>query len=284
MTRIRINSAFLNRNIPLVVCMVFCAAPFLSFAQSPGLKGLVVERYYVSDTLDSAVSLMPNLPPGSVTYRIFVDMEKGYRFQAVFGSDGHPMKIATTTSFYNHPVHGNNLGNLIYDATLPSSTVMLDSWISVGAASTVHVGTMKSDDDTVGNIANKKLALSNADSSAGIPLNKRDGLKRIRLGTEMPRVTALNIDSFLNELKNPTSINTGYSFVTENGSWACIGGSSNEAESGNRVLIGQFTTSGDFSFTLNLQLGKPGGGYEQYVADKPFGGQRTNPSLKFSSR
>lgn len=275
---------FLKINNSLVACMFFFATPFFSFSQSPGLKGLVVERYYVSDTLDSSVSLMPNLPKGSVTYRIFVDMEKGYRFQAVFGSDGHPMKIATTTSFYNHPVHGNNLGNLIYDATLSSSTVMLDSWISVGAASTVHVGIMKADDDTVGNIANKRLALSNADSSAGIPLTKSDGLKRIRLGTELPRVTALNIDSFLNELKNPTSIATGYSFVTENGSWACIGGSSNETESGNRVLIGQFTTSGDFSFSLNLQLGKPGGGYEQYVADKPSGNQRTNASLKFSSR
>ncbi|MGR6087836.1 MAG: hypothetical protein ACU4F9_06665 [Arcticibacter sp.] len=248
------------------------------------MKALVVERYYVSDTLDSSVSLIPNLPAGSVTYRIFVDMQKGYRFQAVFGSKGHPMRIATSTSFYNHPVHGNNLGNLIYDASLPSSTVMLDSWISVGAASTVHLGVMKADDDTVGNIANKRLALSNADVSAGIPLTEKDGLKRIRLGSEMPRVTALNIDTLLYELKNPASIPSGYVFETENGSWACIGGSANESDKSNRVLIGQFTTSGDFTFSLNLQLGKPGGGYEQYVAEKPFGGQMTSPSLKFSSR
>lgn len=278
------KSMVLKRNIIRFVCMVFCAWPFLTFAQKPGLKGIVVERYYVTDTLDSSVSLLPNLPAGSVTYRVFVDMEKGYRFQAVFGSEGHPMRIATSTSFYNQPVHGNNLANLIYDASLPSSTAMLDSWISVGAASSVHLGVMKVDDDTVGNIANKRLALSNKDASAGLPLTERDGLKRIRLGAEMPRVTALNIDSLLYELKNPSSLPQGYAFETENGSWACIGGSSNETDTYNRVLIGQFTTSGDFSFTLNLQLGKPGGGYEQYVADKPFGAQLTSSSLKFSSR
>lgn len=274
----------LKRKIIRYVCILFCAWPLAAFAQKPGLKGILVERYYVSDTLDSSVSLLPNLPAGSVTYRIFVDMEKGYRFQAVFGSEGHPMRIATSTSFYNHPVHGSNLANLIYDASLPSSTVMLDSWISVGAASSVHLGVMKVDDDTVGNIANKRLALSNKDASAGIPLTERDGLKRIRIGAEMPRVTALNIDNLLHELKNPSSLPQGYAFETENGSWACIGGSSNETDTSNRVLIGQFTTSGDFSFTLNVQLGKPGGGYEQYVADRPFGTQLTTPSLKFSGR
>lgn len=284
MTIFRINMAFLKINNSLVACMFFFAIPFFSFSQSPGLKGLVVERYYVSDTLDSSVSLMPNLPAGSVTYRIFVDMEKGYRFQAVFGSEGHPMRIATSTSFYNHPVHGSNLANLIYDASLPSSTVMLDSWISVGAASSVHLGVMKVDDDTLGNISNKRLALSNTDASAGVPLTEIDGLKRIPIGAEMPRITALNIDNLLYELKNPSSLPQGYAFETENGSWACIGGSSNETDTFNRVLIGQFTTSGDFSFSLNLQLGKPGGGYEQYVADKPTGNQRTNASLKFSSR
>jgi hypothetical protein len=278
------NNIALTSIILRLVFIIFCAWPCTLFSQTSGLKALVVERYYVSDTLDSSVSLIPNLPAGSVTYRIFVDMQKGYRFQAVFGSEGHPMRIATSTSFYNHPVHGNNLGNLIYDASLPSSTVMLDSWISVGAASTVHLGVMKADDDTIGNIANKRLALSNADVSAGIPLTEKDGLKRIRLGSEMPRVTALNIDTLLYELKNPASIPSGYVFETENGSWACIGGSANESDTSNRVLIGQFTTSGDFTFSLNLQLGKPGGGYEQYVAEKPFGGQMTSPSLKFSSR
>lgn len=284
MTFIEPSKSFFTRIIQNLVCVLFCALSSLSYSQVPGLKGLIVERYYVSDSLDSSVSLMPNLPTGSVTYRIFVDMRKGYRFQAVFGSEGHPMRIATSTSFYNHPVHGNNLGNLIYDASLPSSTVMLDSWISVGAASAVHLGVMKSDDDTASNIVNKRLALSNTDSSAGVPVMEKDGLKRIRIGAELPRVTALNIDVLLNELKNPQSLSKGFTFETENGSWACIGGTANDSDTNNRVLIGQFTTSGDFTFSLNLQLGKPGGGYEQYVVENPFGEQMTSPSLKFSSR
>lgn len=256
----------------------------MGFAQNSGLKGIIVERYYVADSMDASVALLPNLTEGATTYRIYVDMEPGYRFQAVFGSEGHPMKLATTTSFYNHPVHGNNLANLIYDAALPSSTVMLDSWISVGAASSVHVGVLKAHDDTVGNIKNVRGVLLNNDASCAPPLTAKDGLMRLPLGKEMPRVTALNIDTLLQALKNPSGIPTGFEFITTNGSWACIGGSSNESAHGNRVLIGQFTTTGVFSCILNVQLGKPGGGFEQHVFSNPSPGQFANKSLGFISR
>ena len=41
----------------------------------------------------------------------------------------------------------------------------------------------------------------------------------------------------------------------------------------NRILIAQITTDGVFSFELNLQIGTPDGGTENYVARKPVGNE-----------
>lgn len=249
-----------------------------------GLKGLIVERYYVADSTDARLSKTDQLPEGSVTYRVFVDMKPGYKFQACFGSDGHPMRIATTTTFYNHPVYGNNIATLIYDASLSGGTCMLDSWLSTGAASAVHYGVLKEDDDSIGTIVNALGCLSNQDATIGHPLASRDGLFRLETGKSVPKITAMGMDGLLDALKSPSPAPNGFDFTTENGTWACMGGSSFEFNGSNRILIGQFTTSGVFSFQLNIQLGKPGGGFEQYVASNPDPGQFVSPTLRFTSR
>lgn len=255
----------------------------LSFAQG-GLNGLIVERYYIADSTDARLSKNNQLPKGSVTYRVFVDMKPGYQFQACFGSEGHPMWISTTTAFYNHPIYGSNIATLIYDASLSGGTCMLDSWLSTGAASAVHYGIMKSEDDTVGTIVNALGALQNHDETAGPPISTHDGLFRVGPGKTVPKITAIGIDELLEALKTPQTDDTGFEFKTENGAWACIGGSSLEHNGSNRVLIGQFTTSGIFSFQLNIQLGRPSGGFEQYVASDPDPGQFVSPTLRFTSR
>lgn len=265
-------------------CIFMMFASCLTSIAQDGLKGLVVERYYVTDSTDARFSKTTNLPEGSVTYRVFVDMKPGYQFQACFGSEGHPMNISTTTSFYNHPVYGNNIATLIYDATLSGGTCMLDSWLSTGAASAVHYGVMKDDDDTVGTIINALGVLRHHDETIGLPITTHDGLTRVVPGRSVPKITAMGIDDLLDALKGAESSINGYEFKTENGTWACMGGSSFERNGNNRVLIGQFTTSGVFSFQLNIQLGKPGGGFEQYVASDPDPGQFVSPSLRFTSR
>lgn len=249
-----------------------------------GLLGIVVERYYVADSADAARSKANNLPLGSTTYRVFVDMKAGYRFQAVFGSEGHPMSISTTTSFYNHPVYGNNIANLIYDASLSGGTCMLDSWISAGAASMVHYGVMKSDDDTSGTIINAQGLLQNNGPDTTRPVSQYDGLKKIKPGQLLPKLTTLNMEPLLDALLNSSEIPDGFLFKSENASWACMGGSSHEINGKNRVLIGQFTTSGEFSFNINIQLGKPGGGFEQYVSANPDPGQFVSDTLVFTSQ
>src|ERR1700740_452253 len=71
-----------------------------------GLEGIIVEKYYVADANDNANSI-GNLPIGAVTYRVFVDMLPGYKFQALYGVTGHAMTIQTSTTFFNNEDRGD---------------------------------------------------------------------------------------------------------------------------------------------------------------------------------
>ena len=104
-----------------------------SYAQQ-GLEKVIVEKYYISNAYDtSANNYASKLPQGSVTYRIFADLLPGYKFSAAYGSPEHTLKIATTTTFFNNIDHGATIPNIIPYRTLRKNTVMLDSWLSVGA-------------------------------------------------------------------------------------------------------------------------------------------------------
>ena len=80
---------------------------FKGFTQD-GLEGVIVEKFYVSTEADNAGKLYSgDLPKGSVTYRIYVDLKPGFRFQAAYGSPQHPLVIESTKNFYNHLENGN---------------------------------------------------------------------------------------------------------------------------------------------------------------------------------
>lgn len=239
-----------------------------------GLEKIIVEKYYISELKDSTV-VGGRLPAGSVTYRIYVDMLPGYKFQAAYGVPGHELRLATTTLFFNHEDYGGTTPNVIPDRNLKDNTVMLDSWLSAGGASEKNLGVLKSEDNGIETIVNEKGFLQNANPDAGIPLTKQDGL----IAGIPPTVTGFGIDSIIKVFNNKTN---GSLFSTTNGSWACFGGSSGPTPE-NKVLIAQITTNGIFSFELNIQIGKPGGGAEQYVAKNPVGNEILFPGLIYSS-
>jgi hypothetical protein len=209
------------------------------------LENIIVEQYYVATEKDYKVNEGGTLAKGSVTYRIYVDLKPGYVLQAVFGSDKHPLKIETSTEFFNNTSYGATKGDFIDDKKLNENTVALDSWLTLGAATRSHNGILRTEDQD-GSII-KKPGLKNADG-----LFESEIKSAISFGT-------INFDSFYGKKKVSSVSST-------NGSWAVYGGVKGPTEE-NKILIAQLTTDGKLSFDLNIQIGKPNnGGPIQFVA------------------
>ena len=247
-----------------------------------GLEDIIVEKYYISEANDTnANSIGGNLPIGSVTYRIYVDMLPGYNFQAAFGLTNHELRIETSTQFFNNMDYGNT-SPTFSKSNSAKNTVMLDSWLSVGSACNGYFGVLKSDDDGLNNNVNSCTGCSSSsilqsnNADAGIPLLTQDGL----LAGTPASVTAVGISSIINVFGNTSN---GNLFSTDNGSWAALGGATGPDVNTNRVLIAQLTTDGILTFKLNIQLGTPGGGTEQYVAENPTGAEIQLASLLYDS-
>lgn len=251
----------MNRFI-LSTFLTFSLVPTAILAQytppdETALEAIIVERYYVSDTLDVTDSDGGFLDTCSVTYRVFVDLKAGYRMQAVFGNERNLLKLETETVFFNNEDRGEISGNLIGANYLGDNTVALDSWVSMGPASNSHWGVLKtadSDGSVVGG-ENSDGGSEGVDGGIlvyvndviGTPISEADGLIE---GT-VPTLTAvgLNLDIFGDE-------NLGSVFETSGGAWAVLEGVVGPTDE-NIVLIGQFTTQGQFTFRMNIQIGIP---------------------------
>ena len=243
-----------------------------SYAQN-GLENIIVEKYYVSNAADAA-GTVGVLPTGSVTYRIYADMLPGYKFQVLYGVPTHALTLSTSTTFFNNEDRGATNANAIANAQLKNNSVALDSWFSVGAAAAGQMGVLKTEDNGAANLLPivSNPMLKNVDPSAGIALNVQDG---IITGTP-EGVTFVGLTTELDVFDALSQV--GNSFTTSNGSIASLNGSTGPTAT-NRVLIGQFTTTGVFQFALNVQIGTPSGGTQQYVSSNPVGAEITIPSL-----
>lgn len=256
------------------ITSVFVLLLLSAFVRAQGLQDIIVETYYISDAADAAGSI-GTLPEGSVTYRIYVDMASGYKFQAAYGSPTHTLSIGTTTSFFNNEDRGATTPT--YTKTqAKNNTVMLDSWLSVGAACAGNFGILKADDNGTSTVVNADGLLKNNNAQAGIPLTLQDGL----LAGTPQAVTTVGIASEL-AVFDATS-QAGNLFTTTNGSWASLNGSAGPTPD-NRVLIAQITTDGVLSFELNIQIGDSVGGVEKYVAKNPVGNETVFSGLTYAS-
>lgn len=275
------NTSILNcmQNITFIVSFIFIS--LVTYAQD-GLERIIVEKYYISDLNDATLNNVGGeLPIGSTTYRIYLDMLPGFRFQSCFGSDipDHPLIIGTSTKFFNNEDRGSIFPTFNKNAT-KNNTVLLDSWVSGGYACAGNLGILKSQDNSVETVVNNDGILKNINPDAGIPLTQQDGLIA---GTTNQIIVAgiTDGDSGLNRLLDNTNDGPiGSTLMTTNGLWGVPGGSAGPDTVQNIVLIGQFTTDGDFSFELNVQIGKTGN-VEQYVARNREGDERTNSSLVY---
>ena len=246
-----------------------------------GLEGIVVEKFYISNAADSIDAVNNGavypLYVGSTTYRVYANLLPGYKVVQIFGSTEDPLTIQTSTAFYNDP----NFGFKVYQGTslnnTKKNTTLIDSYITSGGVASGLVGVLKSE-DTDGSIGNLQGILANTDPQMGLPItgaNSADGL--------LPGSPILpNVLGISNEL-DIFDQTVGSIFTATNGAIATLGGMEG-ATSSNHVLLGQFTTNGDFGFKLNLQLLTPiPGESEVYVAETPTGTQLTDTTLTYNS-
>jgi len=251
---------------------------FISNANAQGLENVIVEKYYISDANDATVNSTGGvLPVGSVTYRIYLDMLPDYIFQSAYGDPDHELRIETSTLFFNNEDRGavHPTFNFNY---CDDNTVMLDSWLSVGAACNSRLGILKSEDDGVATVINSDGVLQNNDPAMGIPLTQEDGLI---MGTPEPVIT-VGIGNEIMVFDSQNDGTNGPVFSTMNGAWASVNGSVGPDPALNQVLIAQITTDGIFSFSLNVQIrNQITLAVENYVASGAMGNEILFPALNY---
>jgi Bacterial Ig domain/Secretion system C-terminal sorting domain len=264
----------------LILGLALATAGITAQAQN-GLESIVVEKYYVSNAADAAGSAGA-LQVGSVTYRIYADMLPGYNFQALYGTPGatgHTLLVNTSTTFFNNEDYGGT-GPTISATNVRKNSALIDSWFSVGGAAGGQMGVIKSEDSN-GSPGNAQGILQNNNPTASGPLNigttasmlANDGMiPGAPVGVTLVGISGVDLAAF-----DGTS-QVGNSFSTNNGSIAALGGAVGPTAA-NRVLIGQFTSTGVLHFELNVQIGTPSGGVQQYVASNPVGAEISIPSL-----
>lgn len=215
---------------------------------------IIVETYYIADENDAGDTDGGNLPEEAVTYRIFIDMKPGYLMGTIFGDQLHELRIETSTQFFNNEDRGEQTGNKINAARLDCNTVALDSWITIGAASSAHFGVLKSEDpdgSLIGGLYNDGGSesisgglLVNDDEHISIPLTTADGL----IPGIPPEITTVGLD-----LEVFGDQNDGPVLSASNGGWTVLGGYIGQNEE-NRVLIAQITTDGELYCKLNFSI------------------------------
>jgi hypothetical protein len=264
------------------ICLVFLA---VTVSAQAGLQGILVEPYYVTSKDDTkAFNSSGVLEEGSVTYRIYVDLEPGYRFQAAYGSPEHPLVISSDCVFFNHNHSGNTYPNIIPERDLARDIVLLDSWVTAGAATENHIGVPRKNDFLAkdGLLRFKDGFLRNtvklSEDDIGpltLSLEDCDGLARTQ---SLPVTTIYNMDSLGWAM---SSVSRAKRLYVENGAWACMGKGSLGADSlsGNHVLIAQVTTAGKLDYKLNIMIGTPDGKSIQYVYGNPQDREVLHPAL-----
>lgn len=255
-----------------------------------GLEGIIVEKYYQANAADVANATSNGattaLTTNSVTYRIYVDMASGYKFNLLFGDASRPLTVNTTTAFYNDPTYGVSVNpGTISAVNIRKNTAMIDSWFTTGGVGNGYVGVQKSldADGTIGNA--QSILANNPGGCFGDPITGAGGKDGFVLTSSL---TAGSTPYYVvpNSLGLGTALDvldqiSGGSISINGGSIAALGGVVGPTAE-NRVLVAQFTTNGQLSFSLNLQIQNIATGTaENYVASSASGSEFTHPSLTY---
>ena len=240
------------------------------------LKNIIVETYYISDTIDATDTIGGSLEPGSKTYRIYVELSKGSRLKKIYGDSRHALIFKSTKGFFNNTDRGTSFGKDINDKRLSENTLALDSWLTLGLATKNLLGILKSDDTNgsiVGGIHNDGGSdnisdglLRNSNPAAGIPLTNEDGLISNNntlsqwLDNGFKNISGIDTTIF-------GSFNASSQFISNNSFLQQNSGVAGANSNSNKVLIAQLTTKGEISFKLNIEVLDSNGNNIDYVAE-----------------
>ncbi|MFT4661646.1 MAG: hypothetical protein ACI8XB_001926 [Patiriisocius sp.] len=196
----------------------------LSYSQV-GLDNVIIEEIDASSVM-----------AGATTYRVFLDLEAGYELQLIKGDENCSLLFGTTTTWYNTLLGGASSNNII-GAIIPSfPEIGFDSYLSHGGATGSDEWAVLYADDTDGTV---------------------DG-RMVIAGNNVPMITFVGGD-----ITTSTDNNFGTA-VTQNAFSETMGGSYGTITSNadiapnNRLMIGQFTTDGVFTFSINIQIKEVG--------------------------
>lgn len=260
----------MRKKILLALLLIF-VYPLVHYAQ---VQNVIVETYYISDAndatdLDGAGGIPGlNLPVGSRTYRIYVELEPGSRLIGIYGDALHTLKIKSTQSFFNNRDRGKSFGKDIDNTKLKSNTVALDTWLTLGKATKKHHGVLKTKDinGTILHPGNDGGSggitgglLLNAAAEAGIPLSQQDGLIHDTLVIDTAMAGQWTANGFTDLLGNDTTMfgqdSVRSEFISNDALLRLNSGVTGPLSySENVILVAQLTTAGELSFELNIEI------------------------------
>jgi hypothetical protein len=250
------------------------------------IENLIVETYYISDENDATDVDGGNLPEGSITYRVFLDLAADVELTQIFSNANHTWFIESTELIWNNIDRGETLGNQIGDNRLDENTVALDSYITFGAASDAHFGLPKdldTDGSIIGGVNNDGGSesiegglLVNTNAQMGLALTEADGLLSVD-ETDIPEINA----GLLSELNQVFQDEVNANFYATNSETLQfpegVSGVTNE----NIILIAQITTTGELAFNFNVEIRNAEGALVRYVAQNALENEVVSPYLTF---
>jgi len=232
------------------------------------IENVLVEKYYISDDFDGLDTNGGHLLPGSVTYRIYVDLPKGNKLLRIYGDKNHPFILKSTAPIFNHKSEGLSFGKDFKKSRFRENTIALDSWLTLGQmcktdSNKTYYGIPK-DQDTDGSFIGGKNndggsevlpfgLLTNGDSKAGIPIIRKDGNQQIE-GTILGWGD-YGIKNFISGDDSTIfgSIIQG-NIIKSTDFFLKNAGTLGPDSSKNQILIAQITTAGELSFAFNIEV------------------------------
>jgi hypothetical protein len=232
------------------------------------IEKLIVEKYYISDEIDSTDLTGGKLDSGSVTYRIYVDLKPGNVLKKIYGDINHEANFKSTENFYNHSLDGQTFANDFVKTRYTESTIALDSWLTLGQTAKkqgtkTYFGILKAQDTDgsfIGGVNNDGGSamisaglLTNFLPEMGFPLTSNDGMDTMNLNPiswvnyGIKDLLSGNDSTIFGSLipKNEfisNSFSLGNSGVTD------------VVSDSNQIIIAQLTTKGDLRFEINLEV------------------------------